>query len=287
VNGYGGLGTQPLGTRRVYKREFTVNGATHDHRLGQITVTQNHSLTTNEMAHSHRLETVSVTQNHNFTTNDLRHPNRLDVSFLVNQTLGTQNPPSQDRVERMSFGLLSGTGRSESPFTLNEKTFEYHAQRWVGKATLVGLDFDEIAPWKGWIASLEGKLRDFKLDAPRQEPRGAVSQNGTVDSFSRPRQLTISGLSANKSEIFRRGDYIEIVDTNELKMVVEDAASDASGKATVTIEPLLRSDPSGSTVETQSPQGLFQFVNNDPSWTTNPSITDISFEFVEVVSDGS
>lgn len=285
--GLGAIGTDPIGT--VYEYEATVllkiADLRSEHRLESVTLTQVHNLTIEDLRHDHRLESVNLTQVHDLNIEDLRHEQTLESTFLIIPIDTVQNPPSEDKITKSSFGTNSVVGVSESPFTLREKQFEYHGERWEGEFELMPLEPDEVAEWKGWLAVLEGRGRRFYMKPPYQSPRGTVSQNGTVGSITRPREITINGLTANETGIFKEGDYIQLKDTDQLLMVLKDADSDGSGTVTVTVGPKIRKAPSnGTTVETQDPQGLFQLDTNEPGWQEQGYWTDISFPFVEVVS---
>jgi hypothetical protein len=283
--GTSAIGTQPIGTRREYSPELIANELNQDNRLETGTITENYILTGDGLRQTNRLEIGSIAnQDHNVNGNDLRQENRLSRGLYLVALDDTQSPPSQNKISQSTFGLNNVIGRSESSFTLSEKTFDYGGQRWQGEFQLVDLYHDEMAEWKAWLAVTEGKFRQFYFDPPHQSPRGNVSQNGTVDSISRPRQLTIAGLDANTDNIFREGDYIELKDTDQLMMVTSNADSDGNGKVTVDVEPRIRNAPStNSTVETQEPQGLFQLATNEPGWTEQGVFSNVKFRFVEVV----
>jgi hypothetical protein len=197
------------------------------------------------------------------------------------------NPPNQDKLDKTTFGLNNVVGKTESIFTQHEKTIEYGGQQWEGNFELIELNDYDIMPWKAWIASLEGSTGFFEMKPPRQSSRGNVSQNGKVKSITRPDKITIKGLSSGTSNIFKAGDYIQIKDTDELKMVMNDEDSNGSGEVTVDIQPKIRQKPSNdTTVETQSPVGLFRLDNDEPGWTEREHFTDLSFSFIEVVKSG-
>lgn len=211
----------------------------------------------------------------------------VDV-FVLKPIKDPVNPPSQNKVAVARFGLRDSHGKTSSTFTQKQKTFRYQGQRWEGEFEFIEFDHHEVKEWKAWLASLEGRNHNFQLEPPYEAPRGKVNQNGTVKSISRPNAITIQGLASNTNTIFDIGDYIEITDTNELKMISSATDSNSSGEATVFVEPIIRKKPEiGSTVETQSPKGLFQLKNNEIGWKTNPDFTEMSIEFVEVVKNGT
>lgn len=282
--GLNAVGEQAVGTNEVGIITLTINDLRQANRLEQVSVSQTHNININELQHNHSLEVITLTQIHNININELQHDHTLAQGFLLSGIDPIQNPPSQDRIQRAVFGTNNQIGKTESTFTLRSKTFEYHGERWEGEFELMPLDHVEFAPWKAWVAVVEGQARKFFLNPPHQAPRGAVSQNGTVDSFTKPRQLTIGGLSANTTNIFKRGDYIQLLDTDQLLMVTQDADSDGSGQVVVEVNPLIRTDPTiGSDVETQTPQGLFRLTNGEPGWSTQGNLNELSFKFVEAV----
>lgn len=282
--GLGATGTQPLGTRKEPETTIVGDDVSHSHSLEQVTISITFLLTVNDLSHDHRLEQINLTQLHNINPNDIQHDHRLEQGIIVLAIDEVQNPPSENKIARSEFGTNNVVATTSSMFTMKEKKFEYHGERWEGEMELIQLDPDEAPAWKAWLAVMEGMGRKFYMSPPYDTAQGNVSQNGTVGSVTRPRELTINGLSSNVSNIFKQGDYIQLKNTDQLLMILKDADSDNTGSVTVTVGPKIRKTPTASTtVETQNPQGLFQFDSNEQGWQESGNITEIDFSFVEVV----
>jgi hypothetical protein len=68
-------------------------------------------------------------------------------------------------------------------------------------------------------------------------------------------------------------------------MVTENANSDSSGDAAISIAPALRSSPADSaTITVNNPRGLFRMAENSFSWSVDPGPKyRMSFRAVEVL----
>jgi len=285
--GLSSIGESSIGSIPTGGFVADINDLSHTHTMDQVSLSLELLLDVNSGQHNHTLEQTTMSQVHNINANELQHNHVLDSLFLLPGIDAIKNPPDQNKVNRATFGLRSTNGRSESPFTLNEKTFEYHGDRWEGEFEIIDLFHDEMPAWKAWLAVLQGQSRSFYLNPPHQSPRGKVAQNASVRSVTRPRELGLKGLGANVTDVFLPGDYIQLDETDQLLMVVDPANTNGSGETTVTVQPKIREAPSvDSTVETQQPQGLFHLDTNRPGWQENPVFNDVSFGFVEVVNTG-
>lgn len=282
--GAGATGTQPIGARRAYTFVIAANDLNHDQRLNSPTITEVYQLDPDDLTHDHRLEQTDFSQTHKLTINDARHEHRTESIYFIEPLDTVQNPPDDSKIKTSRFGLNHSTSRVESPFTFEGKTFDYHGERWEGEFELVALNHFEMAKWKAWLAVVEGRFRSFYMRPPHHEPRGSVTQNGNVKSINRPDKMTIEGLTASETGVFLEGDYIQIKDTDQLLMVVEDAKTDSNGETTVTVKPRIRKDPTGSTVETQDPKGLFSLNTNEPGWDETGYWNETDFNFVEVIN---
>ena len=110
------------------------------------------------------------------------------------------------------------------------------------------------------IAALDGeygrvRIRDWGRDGKAPAGSPVVS-----DADQTGVALTTKGWTAN-TLVLRAGDYFTV--NSELKKVTADVTSSASGTATITFSPMLRSSPSpNSALEVQNPWGIFKLVDN-------------------------
>jgi len=132
--------------------------------------------------------------------------------------------------------------------------------RWIGKLTLPLLSRNQAADWLGFFDALDGHIGHFKMPHPDfTEIRGSAGhEQGMINGAGQLGSTVLtSGWAASSSNLFRRGDMIEI--GNKLKRVVSDVSSDISGNATLEVAPIFYSAPSnGTTIRTINPGGLFR-----------------------------
>ncbi len=195
-----------------------------------------------------------------------------------------------DLISQIIYIQVNKTGVVASAFTGSEEKQVFEGQWWIAQVAFANLTRDDAEDLLGTLAALRGRQGTCILtDVVNASPRGAAKdvpsspridgsdqQGGTVKIKSGPAS-TVSWL--------RRGDRIQIgPDTRpRYHVVLEDATTDGSGKATLSIWPLLKApvvdnDPVAYT----NPKGLFELDSNQLEYTiTSPTIYQISASFRE------
>lgn len=161
--------------------------------------------------------------------------------------------------------------------------------QWHGTLTFSNRDtlIDDIATFKAFLMRVGGVAGRFRLSPPDLNQRGTMLGSGVVASLGADRQkLQTSGWQANQPLLFKAGDYFEV--NGQLFMVVEDAASNASGNAELVFRPAIRKNPSiGAQILVQNPSVLCMLENKDQvQWQVNtgPLIHALSLSVVEDVT---
>lgn len=91
--------------------------------------------------------------------------------------------------------------------------------------------------------------------------------------------LQLQGMTASR-RVFSRGDHITI--SGEMFEVVENANSDATGKAVVYVNKRVRKAiPAGSQVEYKNPYCEMRRMDDTNQWTIQPVVSNGSFQFRE------
>lgn len=182
-------------------------------------------------------------------------------------------------------------GRTISPYTLEEQSFKWPGEQWGAEITLPPIKDKEVAnAWKAFFVKLKGSYGMFYFGDPSAKtPLGVATGTPVVQGGNQTgNTLVTDGWTNNITGILKAGDYIQIGTgaASKLHMVVEDANSDGSGVANLTIEPALRNSPADNTpITVTNAKGVFRLANNEFSWSVSPgSIYRISFEAVEVAS---
>lgn len=168
-------------------------------------------------------------------------------------------------------------GSTVSPFNLKQQIHKHVGQRWEADITLPPMKRAEAEVWISFFMKLYGSYGTFTMGDPNAAtPRGsAATTAGTpvVNGASQTGgELAIDGLPTSETGYLLAGDYIQLGTgaTAQLYKVLDDVDTNASGEATVTIWPDLRSSPSdGATVAVSSAVGLFRLGTNVTDWQIN------------------
>lgn len=199
--------------------------------------------------------------------------------------------PTTIGIQNFSMKLRSVVARTESPFSLVDQVVQYPGERWEISVGLPPLSYDDAEEFKAFLMKLGGKYGTFTIGDPARSssPRGSWATSGSIlvkGASQTGNTLIIDGLTPSQTNIARAGDYIQIGtgSATRLHKVVEDADSNASGEATLTIVPKLRASPAdNAAVITSGAVGLFRLTSNLNGWDTDPESDSISFSAIEVL----
>lgn len=195
--------------------------------------------------------------------------------------------PTTPGFRQVTLEMTDTVASSTSPFALQTQFYNWAgADLWSGTVSLPELTKTQAAPWVAFLGELRGRLNVFQLGDPlRQTPAGNPQGNGTVDnSIAGNNQAGSTTLYSQNwtpsiTGLLLPGDYIQI--GYRLYMVLDQANSDASGKAQISIWPSLREAPYGSIV-TSGCKGLFRLADNKRTFSSDYTrLSQISLQFVE------
>lgn len=194
--------------------------------------------------------------------------------------------PGLRAVEFTDFDAVSIVG---SPYTGQTQAQQWPGgDYWTGTATLPKLAQANADNWIAFLRELRGMANAFQLGfAPKATPRGTPAGTPLVDNtvsfgnVAMSQQLGTKGWTASTSGLLLPGDYIQI--GYRLHMVLDQVNSDSSGKATLTIWPSLREQPTDSiAVITSNTLGLWRLATNQRKWSADYTRhTAISFQLRE------
>ena len=191
---------------------------------------------------------------------------------------------------KTTFRIRRIVGQSTSPFTGQTQTFRHTGEWWEAEITLPPMKQLIAKKWVASLVSWRGVSGQMYLgDFDARTPNGTASSNAGTPLVNGGSQtgnsLIIDGAPASQTAYLKAGDYIQIGSgiTQKLHLVVEDANTDGSGNATLSIEPALRTSPSDNTAITvSSPKGVFRLVDNATEWEANAiSVYGITFAVTE------
>lgn len=182
------------------------------------------------------------------------------------------NLPTNVGIKQSSWKLKRAVAVSTSPFTGAQQVQEYDYSLWQATISLPPMKRENAAAWQAFFLKLHGRLGTFLLGDPdAKEPRGVISGSVTVatDAAVGSHEVEISTSLTNTANIFRAGDYIQFGSDSSAKlhMIVEDVDTDASGDATLVVEPIIKVPVTSSTAVTYSnPKGQFRMDASELGW---------------------
>ena len=196
--------------------------------------------------------------------------------------------PTATGIVTQNWSLTRVVAVTESPFTLEQQTFEHEGSQWKTTMTLPPMKKDKAAIWLAFFMSLRGRRGTFKLgDQDRKTIQGTATSVVRVNGASQTgNQVALDGFTASRANVFKAGDYIQI--NSYLYMVIEDVSADGSGEANVKIEPALRSGietiNNDDTVVYTNTTTLMRLDSNEFNWDTDKvSNYGMSFACSEVL----
>ena len=161
-----------------------------------------------------------------------------------------------------------------SPFTGESQTHEHQGKWWTFELELPALSTAQGRVMAAFLANLRGRRGTVMLgDFWQESPRGVGTGTPVADTTGSPTPnraredvLKVRGLTTSTTGILLAGDYLQLGSGSgaRLHMVTEDADSDGSGKASLTIWPPLRADVTdGASITLSAPKGVFRLDANE------------------------
>ncbi len=176
----------------------------------------------------------------------------------------------QFKLAQASFGLR----RADTALQLmngREVITEFAQGIWIAQLSLVAMRKDLAGAWTGPLSRLTRISNYFRAGPPGYQ--GAAYNATTLQVNGAGQvgiQLNLKG-AQNNTLILRAGEYFEV--NGELKIVVQDCTSNASGLATVQFEPPLRAVPSDSAnLNTQTPACKWRLARPENVWSLQPKM---------------
>ena len=200
--------------------------------------------------------------------------------------------PTHTGVRSANFIARNVVGNTLSPFTLTQQVQKGQGQRWEADISLPLMKREDAEQWISFFVKLNGSYGTFLMGDPNAStPRGSASLTpGTpvVNGASQTGdELDIDGLPVSTTGYLKAGDYIQLGtgETSKLYKVLDDVDTNASGEATLTIWPDLRSSPANdATVVVSGAKGLFRLSTNVSDWQINEAgFYQISFGAAEAL----
>jgi hypothetical protein len=185
-----------------------------------------------------------------------------------------------------TLSLETVDGEVVSPFTLAEQEQLWPGEMFTAEVNLPPMLYPQAEQWICALAQLYGKYGTFLMgDWNRLTPQGKFNGspvvNGSVPSGSN--ELPIRGATASVANWAVAGDYIQVTASGGLQRlykVLQTAATNSSGDATLAIRPQTREALSdGTAIITSNCAGTFRLMSNKQPWKIDQNrVYSISFK---------
>ena len=197
--------------------------------------------------------------------------------------------PTATGIKSVVISPISIVGITRSIYTLEEQVQVHPGQAWQADINLPIMNDVNAQEWIAFLLSLNGIQGTFLMSDPTGPiPRGAASSNrnpsplveGTGQAGN---ELDIDNCPASITDYLKRGDYIQL--DYGYHRLLEDASTDASGEATLSIWPNLRRSPANNeSVRTINPVGVWRLTSSTSFYTdTDFLFKEMSFSCIEAV----
>jgi hypothetical protein len=158
---------------------------------------------------------------------------------------------------------------------------------WMADVQLPPMTRANAETWVAALASLNGREGSFLLgDTANTSPRGTATGTPLVNGAGQTGyDLATDGWTPNITGILRAGDWLQLGSgsTARLYKVMQDANSNGTGQATLTLWPRLRSSPAdNAAITVSSPKGRFMLAMDGAEWSIDEAkIYGLSFTAME------
>lgn len=169
------------------------------------------------------------------------------------------------RPRSVDWGMVHSQYLGRSTFDNTVQAQTLGAPRWAFTITTGVLRHDEVPQWEALIDRLDGQVNRVRCwDWRREAPLGPATGTPLVRVASAGVSLATKGWAANVANILLAGSYVGV--NGELKRLVANASSDASGHATLLLRPPLRAlAPVDAALQLVKPTALFVMTTQRPT----------------------
>jgi len=197
--------------------------------------------------------------------------------------------PSAPGFSAMKFTSVQPTFVSVAHSLKRQARSRGGAQRWAIEASYPpSLRREELAPVLAFALKQRGQYEVFTLIPPAlwSTARGVATGTPKVDGADQTgRTVNTKGWTPGITGILLAGDFLKFNGQDKIYMVTEDANSDESGEAAITIEPALMESPEDEEVivVTDVPFTVSLASDAQEFALNPPNLHEYKISFVEVV----
>lgn len=197
--------------------------------------------------------------------------------------------PSHTGIRSVEMRASNAVAFEMSPFTFAGQAQASAGQMWLAEVTLPPMKRADAEQWISWLVSLRGRFGTFTMGDPRAcVPRGAGGGTPLVNGAGQTgEELNIDGCTPDITGWLKAGDYVQLGSAGSatLHKVLADVNTNASGQATLTLWPHIRTAPSdNATVTITNTVGRWRLNSNETSWSVDElAVYGISFSAMEAI----
>ena len=199
--------------------------------------------------------------------------------------------PAQLLVASVRFVPRSVVAASRSPFTGQEQVYVHQGQWWEMDVKVLPADRATMEYVIAFLIKLNGKEGTFLFGPPGgATPRGGALGSPAVASSSQSGNTFYTrGWTASQAAVLKAGDWVQTGSgsTAHLYKNLDDAGSNGSGEATLTIWPKIRATAPtiGAAIVVSSPSGIWRLASNEMTWDINDAVIyGLSFTCIEALN---
>lgn len=196
-------------------------------------------------------------------------------------TFPTSPVPADIKVSSFTPTLVSETQ------SMKRQVRRRGGQRWAFEVNYPPMTRAEFAPVYAFCIAQRGQYETFTFVPPVvSDPQGTATGTPVVNGAQSAGDNTIvtDGWS-NSITALKAGDFLKFSGHNKVYMVTEDATSDGSGNATLTIEPPLIADVSDNEALTVGDVPFtVSLVNDTQEFSAGPpNIYEFNLQLIEII----
>lgn len=126
-----------------------------------------------------------------------------------------------------------------------------------------------VAPWRSFFAALQGAANDFQLPV-NEIAQSSSTATPRINGASQTGKSIVTDGWPVSSTVLSAGMYVTI--NNQLFQLTAAVTSNASGQATISVAPALRSSPADNAlIEFKNPYALM-YVTEEPTVSVEPGL---------------
>lgn len=184
--------------------------------------------------------------------------------------MGTITFPSSPKPQTMAWRLVQPAQQNVSTWTGARKVLPSGRGWWECSITLPPIVGDgTVNAWRAFFGAAQGATNDFQVPVSPIAQSTATATPRVNGGSQTGRSLVTDGWPPSTT-VLSGGQFVTI--NNQLLQLTSNVTSDASGNATISFAPAIRTSPADNTViEFKNPYALMFFVE-DPGYSVEPGL---------------